>query len=163
MTVINKPQFYSIDCSNLMRKPRSIILALTIVTLTIATPTLSQQRISNPDRQGNYFSNEAPVKGRVQSPLMRGSLWQVIVSQLNCRSDADANSPIVRQFQFSELLQADVGRGGADEVLLNAKDKNGNPWMRVRSASGQNYKCYVRANRRYIQPYSSYQQSLSLI
>ncbi|MBD1857109.1 MULTISPECIES: hypothetical protein [Leptolyngbya] len=140
-----------------MKQPHSIILTLTIITITIATPTLSEPYNSNPDRQGNYFSNEAPVKGTVQSPLMRGSLWQVTVSYLNCRSNADAKSRIIRQFKRSELLQADVGRGGADEVLLNAKDKNGSPWMRVRSASGQNYKCYVRANRRYIQPYSSHQ------
>ncbi|MCU0551962.1 MAG: hypothetical protein MUC48_21710 [Leptolyngbya sp. Prado105] len=146
-----------------MRKSHSLVLALTSLAITIATPTLSQSRSPNPDRQGNYFSNDAPIKGTAQSPLMRGALWQVTTPQLNCRSDATADSPIIRQFKLAEVLQADVGRGGADEVLLNAKDKNGNPWMRVRSMSGKNYNCYVRANRRYLQPYSSKQQNLSLI
>lgn len=131
---------------------------LTYVTLVVCTGTVSvlaqvPSLLPQPDRNGNYFSNEAPIQGSAPRPLMPGSLWQVISFGLNCRQNAGLNYGVVRQFRQGELLQADVGRGGADEVLLNAKDKSGNPWMRVRSSQGRDYQCYVRANRRYIQPY----------
>ncbi|MBW4519061.1 MAG: hypothetical protein KME16_05095 [Scytolyngbya sp. HA4215-MV1] len=135
---------------NLIRYPiLSVTLAFTGVMAVLAqSPSLPQ-----PDRNGNYFRNEAPLKGTAPELLMQGSLWQVVTSRLNCRSDFEMNSAVVRQFNHGELLQADVGRGGSDEVLLNPKDKNGHPWMRVRSARGRDYQCYVRANRLYIQPY----------
>jgi hypothetical protein len=105
-----------------------------------------------PDQNGNYMGNDAPLKGT--SRFMAGSLWQVVSRGLNCRSNPGMQTAIARQFKQGEILQADVGRGGADEVLINAKDEKGNPWMRVRSAQGKDYKCYVRANRLYIQPHS---------
>ncbi|HEY9824960.1 MAG TPA: hypothetical protein V6D19_05900 [Stenomitos sp.] len=104
------------------------------------------------DRNGDYFSNENAVKGNVESPLMQGSLWKVLPIKLNCRSGAGYQYRILRQFHQGEIVQADVGRGGADEVLLNAKDINGKPWMLTRSAQGKAYHCYVRANKAYIQP-----------
>ncbi len=126
-----------------------------LMVMTCLKPAWVWAQVSpmpQPDRSGNYFSNDAPVKGTAPSPLMPGSLWQVVSSELNCRRRAGRDAAIVRQFRQGALLQAEVGRGGADEVLLNAKDQTGQPWMWVRSPQGQSHACYVKANRRYIQP-----------
>jgi hypothetical protein len=128
------------------------LLGATIFSAIISTAS-AQVTVPQPDRNGNYVRNQAVSLGQVESPLLPGSLWQVTSPGLNCRSGAGLDQAIVRQFEQGQLLQADVGRGGADEVLINATDRNGNPWMRVRSAIGESYDCYVRAHRRYIQPY----------
>lgn len=129
------------------------VSALTLMAVTIAHSTCAQPpALPQPDRDGNDFSNETPVKGTAPHPLMSGSFWQVVSSKLNCRSHAGLNYDVVRQFKQGDRLQADVGRGGADEVMLNFKEATGQPWMRVRNARGQNLNCYVRANRAYIQP-----------
>lgn len=117
-------------------------------------PGLAQVTTPQPDLNGNYRRNQAARVGQVASPLSPGSLWQVISPGLNCRRGAGLEYDIVRQFEQGQLLQADVGRGGSDEVLINATDRRGNPWMRVRSPIGESYDCYVRAHRRYIQPYA---------
>ncbi len=134
-----------------------VTLKMTLLTMTIvafAGSVLAQASpVPQPDHKGNYFRNDAPILGTVPRILMPGGLWQVVSTGLNCRAQVGMDYPITRQFKRGELLQADVGRGGSDEVLFNAKDQTGNPWMRVRSASGIDYGCYVRANRRYIQPY----------
>ena len=136
-----------------MNLQKPTVIVLTMFSWIAAGSVLAQTSpVPKPDRNGNYFSNDAPIKGTVSGRLMAGSLWQVVSRGLNCRSQKGTRHRIVRQFKQGGLLQADVGRGGADEVLLNAKDENGNPWMRVRSAQGTNYNCYVRANRLYIQP-----------
>lgn len=110
---------------------------------------------AKPDRNGDYFSNYAPMRGQVRKNTsnMAGSLWQVHSPGLNCRSQPDVKSPIIQQFKIGTILQADVGRGGSDEVLINGTDSQGKPWMSVRSQAGENYNCYVRANKRYIKPY----------
>ncbi|MEB3295188.1 MAG: hypothetical protein VKJ24_18700 [Synechococcales bacterium] len=115
----------------------------------VAAPASGQ-----PDSQGDYYSNEGSQQGSVPngSRLFPGSLWQVRAAQLNCRREAGLQAPIVRQFKRGDRLQADVGRGGSDEVLVNALGSDRRPWMRVRSATGQVYNCYVRANQKYIQP-----------
>ena len=127
-----------------------IMLGLTRTEFVVAQMPPKPQ----PDRNGDYFSNAAPVQAKkpFNSP---GSLWQVVAaSGLNCRSGAGIRDGVTRQFKQGVLLQADVGRGGSDEVLVNVKDRNGQPWMRVRSQLGENYNCYVRANHRYIRPYT---------
>lgn len=130
------------------------LLALTFLIVTVSVlPGLAQAPVPQPDQNGDYFSNQSSVSGQAASPLSPGSLWEVTALGLNCRSSAGMNHAIVRQFEQGQLLQTDVGRGGSDEVLWNATDSNGNPWMRVRSPNGENYDCYVRANRRYIQPH----------
>ncbi len=136
-----------------MNRPRHIAILLTLFALTGTGSVLAQAASQpQPDQHGNYFSNDTPIRGTAPSPLMAGSLWQVMSRRLNCRSNAGMQYKITQQFKQGKLLQADVGRGGSDEVLLNITDQQGQPWMRVRSAQGKNYNCYVRANRLYIQP-----------
>lgn len=128
--------------------------------LALASPSATRnfgeitlaQALPQPDRNGDYFSNDAPLK-RKNPParLQAGSLWQVVSSSLNCRQAPGMNQPIVRQFQRGAMLEAEVGRGGSDEVLLNAKDGSGRPWMAVRGQRIDRW-CYVRANHRYIRP-----------
>jgi hypothetical protein len=121
----------------------------------VATIVVAQPAMPQPDRTGDYWSNEAPLKGRVPqgSRLMPGSLWQVVSGGLNCRRKPRANQPVVRQFGQGAILQAEVYRGGSDEVLQNSRDASGKPWMWVRANSLRlEDACYVRANRRYIQP-----------
>jgi hypothetical protein len=125
---------------------------LILMNLEFATAKTTSK--NQPDRNGDYFRNDADVRGPVPKPtLMRGYLWRVVSPQLNCRKQPSANSTFVRQFQQGTLLQADVGGGGSDEVLINATDNMGKPWMRVRSVAGQDYGCYARANYRYLRPY----------
>jgi hypothetical protein len=133
---------------------RLTVLSLTILAVTGTPSVLAQPlAIPQPDRNGNYLRNDTPFTGTAPSPLMRGSLWQVVSSGLNCRSGFGLRYGVTRQFNRGALLQAEVGRGGSDEVLVNPKDEKGQPWMPARSPQGQNYNCYVRANHRYIQPY----------
>jgi hypothetical protein len=119
----------------------------------VVTATPSTQ----PDSQGDYYSNEGPQQGSVPkgSRLSPGSLWQVRAAKLNCRRQANLKAPIVRQFKRGATLQADTGRGGSDEVLVNPLAPDRRPWMKVRNATGQDYNCYVRANQQYIQPLGS--------
>jgi hypothetical protein len=108
-----------------------------------------------PDRQGDYYTNHTPLKGKVPkaSKLMPGSLWLVVSAGLNCRRSLTTKSAIVRQFKRGDVLQAEVARGGSDEVLQNAKDTEGRPWMPVRPKSLERKDiCYVRANNRFLQP-----------
>ena len=98
------------------------------------------------DAQGNYYSNESPVR------YASGSLWRVIADDgLNCRRSASLQSPIVRTYLLGSILEVEVYRGGSDEVLINSLDENGKPWMPVKGKDLQNV-CFVRANSRYIQP-----------
>lgn len=112
------------------------------------------QSLPLPDLNGDYFSNDAPLKHpHPPNRLQAGSLWQVVSRGLNCRVAPDINRPIVRQYRQGAILEAEVGRGGSDEVLSNALDGRGKPWMLVR---GKRFgdQCYVRANRQYIRPLS---------
>lgn len=132
---------------------RQLLVIAIVISSCSAISVSAQAGIPKPDRGGNYFSNEAPVKGIAPSPLMSGSLWQVVSRGLNCRRGAGVNYGIVRQLKQNEILQAEVWRGGADEVLLNSKDLTGMPWMPVRAKSLRAKDiCYVRANSRYIHP-----------
>jgi hypothetical protein len=110
------------------------------------------QPVPQPDQNGDYFSNEAPLKRQnPPSKMQAGSLWQVVSATLNCRAAAGTNQTVLRQYKQAAILEAEVGRGGSDEVLLNVKDVNGKPWMVVRGSRSED-RCYVRANRRYIRP-----------
>jgi hypothetical protein len=130
-------------------------LQLTVATLVIMALTgtpwaLAETTMLKPDQNGDYFRNDAPIQAtEPRGKRQAGSLWRVVALSLNCRNE----SGIVRKFRQGELLQADLGRGGSDEVLVNANDRNGKPWMRARSAAGKDYNCYVRANQIHIRPY----------
>lgn len=121
------------------------------VTCNFAAGTLAQTDFPKPDAKGDYYSNEAPLLGMSVSRLSPGSLWQVTTIGLSCRRQPRVSAPIVRQYKRGDVLQVEVYRGGSDEVLLNAKDANGKPWMPVRGRNLDD-RCYVRANSRYIRP-----------
>jgi len=101
----------------------------------------------------DYFSNQGPVQAsQPTGARSAGSLWQVVAGSLNGRATPTAQGRVVRVFGRGTVLQADIGRGGSDEVLRNAVDSEGHPWMRVRTREGQDLNCYVRANGRFIRP-----------
>ncbi len=128
--------------------------AMMLITLT--NPVIAQDDFYNQPKitkNGDYVTNAGPVKGNVTSGIFsQGSLWYVVSSDLKCREQADINTKIVRSFKKNAIIQADVGGGGADEVLYNAPDNQGRTWMRARSQNGKDYHCYVRANKKYIRP-----------
>ncbi|NMF57828.1 hypothetical protein [Pseudanabaena yagii] len=106
------------------------------------------------DLQGNYFRNETMVQAASRdSKLSAGSLWLVRVDGLNCRRSASLSSDVVRTYASGSLLEVEVYRGGSDEVLINPIDRNGRPWMPVRGTRSEDV-CFVRANSRYIQPFT---------
>ncbi|WP_434683714.1 hypothetical protein [Pseudanabaena minima] len=118
------------------------MLLLSVLPLAVQAQTT--------DQQGNYYSNEAPVKSAYSR--VAGSLWRVIAANgLNCRRSASLKSPIVRTYLTNAVLEVEIYRGGSDEVLVNPLDENGRPWMPVRGRNIEDV-CYVRANRLYIQP-----------
>ncbi len=128
-------------------------VGLGVMVVSVSGSAIAQ--ISQPDAMGDYARNETPLLGIVPagSNLQPGSMWRVVSPGLNCRRQATVNAPIVRQFRAGDRLQAEVGRGGSDEVFLNPKDATGKPWMWVRSTTYRlEAACYVRANRRYIRP-----------
>jgi hypothetical protein len=132
-------------------------LTATLITIVVTSinSVAADTPFATPDRNGDYASNYAPIQGKIVGRGdMAGSLWIVVASGLNCRVDSGVQSSIVRSFTRRTVLQANVGRGGSDEVVINWKDKQGKPWMRVRSEAGESYECTVRANSRYIKPYS---------
>lgn len=101
---------------------------------------------------GDWATNAGPVVGTVpHGHLQAGALWRV-TAPLWCRREPAPGARILRAFGRGTILQADVGRGGSDEVLYNAVDRNGDTWMRVRTRDGRDLDCSVRANRRWLVP-----------
>ncbi len=129
-----------------MKKTLAIVLLLT---------ALSQAQPAQPNRQGEYewntWDNAAIRTGRVDQGMMAGTLWRVI-APTQAMSEPRSDSRVVKTFQPGTILQADVGRGGSDEVLRNASDKKKNFWMRVRDENGRPLNCYVHANSAIIVP-----------
>jgi hypothetical protein len=135
---------------------QNIPILATLVLMVITNAVMAQDDFYKKPQMainGDFLTNAAPVQGKVISgSLMAGGLWRIITSNLNCRQDLSLTSPIVRTFKKGDIIQADVGGGGADEVLYNPKDRYDNTWMLSRSKNGRDYKCYVRANKKYIEP-----------
>lgn len=132
-------------------------MLLLVVLPASALPSVQAQSIPEirPDRHGNYYSNESTVKAEItNSKLATGSLWRVAVDALNCRRSASINSDVIRTYLIGELLEVEVYRGGSDEVLVNRLDPKGKPWMPVRGKNTEDV-CYVRANSRFIQPFTA--------
>jgi hypothetical protein len=131
----------------------------TLFLLLLLAPMARSQvapQVAIPTLSGDYFTNLGQQQGSVPqgSKLSPGSLWRVVSPGLNCRAKPDPKSAIVRQFRQGQVVQANLGRGGSDEVFQNATDRDGKPWMRVISPTGENYNCNVRTNRKYIRPVS---------
>ncbi len=136
------------------------VLALGFLGLFSSVATVAFARttpINSADRFGDYYSNNAPVRGTAPSGLMPGSLWRVVAQNLNCRSRPAPSSRIIKVFTQGDVIQAEVGRGGSGRVFINSGDSSGKPWMWVRGGqvfkNSSSLKCYVRANSRYINPY----------
>jgi hypothetical protein len=138
------------------------LIALAVLIFSSSAPVAIAQPdplpqpapLPQPNSNGNYYRNEAPLKAAsTANHSAAGSLWQVVSIGLNCRSNPSTSQPVIRQFAQGDVLQAEVYRGGSDEVLQNAIDSQGKPWMPVRGADPSDV-CYVRANSRYIQPLS---------
>lgn len=106
--------------------------------------------LADPDAKGDYYNNETPVQGRPAPPLSPGSLWKV-VEKSPCRKAADEKSVVVRTLAKGSVIEVEVWRGGSDEVLVNALDSSGRPWMPVRGKKETDV-CYVRANSKFIRP-----------
>jgi len=102
---------------------------------------------------GNYLRNDgARLATQPQGHLQAGGLWRVICPALRGRAQPDRRSRVVHVFPAGTVLQADVGRGGSDEVLLNSVDREGGTWMRARTRAGKPLDCYVRADTRTLAP-----------
>lgn len=133
-----------------------LLTLTTLIFINTANIAIAQEDFYNKPQittNGDYVTNASPIKGKVRDrTLLAGSLWRVITPNLNCRKNPNIHSQIIRSFHKNTLLQADLGGGGSDEVIYNAKDTQGKTWMRTRSKNGIDYNCYVRANKKYIQP-----------
>ena len=127
------------------------MLLLAVLPLTLGQATV-QAQVAVPDRQGNYYRNETNVQAQRASRYGTGSLWQVVVESLNCRQEASIESPVKRTYLANDILEVQIYLGGSDEVLINARDQNGRPWMPVRDGFSSEGACYVRANSRFIRP-----------
>lgn len=124
---------------------------LTILFLALTLAAALAQPNDRGDYEQNNWDGSNLMLGEARSPEMAGSLWKVLVYTRG-HTEPNPDSRVVHGFAPGTFLQADVGRGGADEVLLNAKDSQGNCWMRVRDRKGNPLNCYVRANKELIEP-----------
>jgi hypothetical protein len=128
------------------------MLLLAVLPATLLPAAAVQAQVAVPDRQGNYSRNETNVQAQRASRYGTGSLWQVVVDSLNCRQEPSIDSPVKRTYLANDILEVQIYRGGSDEVLINARDQNGRPWMPVRDGFSSEGACYVRANSRFIRP-----------
>ncbi|MGE3724541.1 MAG: hypothetical protein AB7I41_03265 [Candidatus Sericytochromatia bacterium] len=124
-------------------------VCLWIAPVFAQTPSYTQPLS---DAQGNWLTNAGPVSGQAKSPQTPGALWRVVSPQLNCRAQPSRHAALIVTFRQGQLLQANLGRGGSDEVFFNALDRAQHPWMWVRSPQGDNLNCFVRAHRSFILP-----------
>lgn len=128
------------------------MLLLAVLPVTFLPSAAVQAEVAVPDRLGNYYRNETGVQAQRQEQWGTGSLWQVVVDRLNCRQEPSIDSPVQRTYSANDILEVQIYRGGSDEVLINALDQNGRPWMQVRYIASSKDACYVRANSRFIRP-----------
>lgn len=128
------------------------MLLLVVLPVTLLSATAVQAQVAVPDKQGNYYRNETNVQSPREDRFGTGSLWRVVVDRLNCRKEPSIDSPVQRTYAANDIVEVQIYRGGSDEVLINARDKNGRPWMGVRYVPSISEACFVRANSRFIQP-----------
>ena len=127
------------------------MLLFAVLPVAVQAQNLAQTQSQNPDAQGNYYSNFTNVQAPQTSYNSSGSLWRVVAENLDCRRSPNLKSLVLRTFQKNILIEAEVYRGGSDEVLVNLLDENGQPWMNVRGRNRSEI-CLVRANSLYIEP-----------
>lgn len=132
----------------------SLVCWLSLCSLALAQETLYTR--PQKSAQGEWLSNGGPVTGAIHDQgQMAGALWRVISRRgLNCRRGPELNSAIVRRLAYGTQIQADLGRGGSDDVYYNALDSRKQAWMLIRTAQGQKLNCYLRAHQSLIQPLS---------
>ena len=136
---------------------RVVTIAFSLLASSLAL-SCTPERIAIAPVDKDFYRNETSKKGTVFSPLMPGSLWRVVSPKLDCHIEPGIEQAIVKQFSRGDIIQAEVWRGGADEVLVNPLDSEGKPWMHVRGernikTPAQITRCYVRANGNYITLY----------
>lgn len=135
---------------------RLAALALLIAAMlgpVLAAPMAPLEEAPHADSRGDWMRNVGYVTGKVPARTqMPGSLWRVVSAQADGRAEPSRTARLVCTFPKGTVLQADVGRGGSDEVFENARDAEGRPWMRVRTVTGQSLACCVRANKAVIRP-----------
>jgi len=137
-----------------MVRPVAAIAIASLIGI-ISLPSLAQARqIPTPNRQGDY--NSALTKFPDGSKAVLLSWFTKIRSgKLNCRSAPGANQRVIKQFQPNDLLQANAGKNNSQEPIV--RDRQGNPWLRVKIVNNQGKtqgNCFVRANRQFIEPNS---------
>lgn len=122
-------------------------------TLLIAfalSAALSAQQV---DGNGNYLTNDAPAKGKVQMSLLNpGGLWKVRCAMLEAHASPDPNSPVIKTYSQDDIIQANAGTGGSDEGLKNVKDAQGQYWMGCRDQAGNDLNCWVQADTNTLTP-----------
>lgn len=128
------------------------MLLFAVLPVTLLPVNFVQAQVAVPDKQGNYDRNETNVQSPRGDRYGTGSLWRVVVDGLNCRQEPRIDSPVQRTYAANDIIEVQIGRGGSDEVLINARDQNGSPWMPVRYVPSTFEGCYVRANSRFIRP-----------
>lgn len=123
------------------------LLSTTFYTAIFILPTLSlaggaNAQFPQPNGRGNYYSIKTPG---TTSPHL---VWQVVSSELVCRSRPSSNSRVVRK-----LFQDDViDLVGSRKIRRDAK---GLPWLFVAkegSLEDTKIKCFIRGNAQFIKP-----------
>ncbi|PSB02624.1 SH3 domain-containing protein [Merismopedia glauca] len=123
------------------------LLSTTLSTAIFILPTLSlaggaNAQFPQPNGRGDYYSIQTP--GTTSSHLV----WQVVSSELNCRSRPGSNSRVVRKLFKGDVINL-VSR---PKIRRDAK---GLPWLFVaKEGSLEDIKtrCFVRGNAQFIKP-----------
>lgn len=109
------------------------------------------------DQNGDYFSGTLPVDSLQPDYVI--NRWQVTTpSGLNCRRDAGTEFSIVEVLTSGELFQVQTSEGRDQHNNPTKLDSRGLPWFKV-TGSQNEIKCFVRANKRYIEPITQEQSS----
>lgn len=125
-------------------------------TLLIAISLSAALAAQQVDGEGNYLTNDAPIKGKVQMSLLNpGGLWKVRCAVLDAYSEPNANSKLIHSYSQDDIIQANAGTGGSDEGLRNVKDAQGQYWMSCRDLAGNELNRWVIATTLTLTPVKS--------
>lgn len=130
---------------NLSHRFLVVTLALLGLMLLAANAQTNSSQYPQPNRQGDYTSILSKFQDGKKSPHL---VWQVVISNLNCRSQAGVNYRVVRS-----LAKGDhVDLVGNPQIY---RDIQGQPWLYVAkqgSAEDIKIRCFVRAHTEFIKP-----------